>query len=99
MSLRVQFACSVWPSVWGWKAVNMANLVPRVLNKDFQNLLVNLGSWSVMMDFGRPWSWKMLLKNSVVVSGAVALVVVGMKCTIFKKVSTMMMIALNLVLV
>ena len=44
MSSRVQLVLSVWPSVCGWNAVDMASLVPRVLNRVFQNLLVNLES-------------------------------------------------------
>src|SRR3954467_1647380 len=66
----------------------MANLVPKVWNSAFQNLLVNLASRSEMMDLGKPWSLMMWSKNSWAVSGAVAVILVGAKCTIFENVST-----------
>src|SRR3954452_16897363 len=88
MSSRVWLARSVWPSVWGWKAVDIASLVPRVLKRDFQKRLVNLASRSETMDCGKPWSLKMWSKKRQAVSGAVAVVRVGTKWTILEKVST-----------
>src|SRR3954451_8794246 len=93
MSSRVLLACSVWPSVWGWKVVDIASLVPMVRNKLCQNLLVNLASWSETMDVGRPWRRKTWSKKIFAVSGAVAVVHVGMRWTIFEKVSTKTMMA------
>src|SRR5436305_11939201 len=66
----------------------MASLVPRVLKRVCQNLLVNLASLSDTMDWGRPCNRKMQSKKSLAVSGAVAVVLVGAKCTILEKVST-----------
>src|SRR3954469_21662864 len=88
MSSRVRLAHSVWPSVWGWKAVDIARRVPMVRKRLCQNLLVNLASWSETMDVGRPWRWKTWSKKIFAVSGAVAVVRVGTRCTIFEKVST-----------
>src|SRR3954471_15389219 len=99
MSSRVRFACSVWPSVCGWNVVDIASLVPIVWNSIFQNLLVNLASRSEMMDLGRLWSLKTLLKNNRVVSGAVAVVMVGVKWVILENVSKNTTMASNPVLV
>src|SRR3954470_17327164 len=99
MSSNVQFARSVWPSVCGWNAVDIANLVPIIWNSVFQNLLVNLASWSEMIDFGRPWSLKTLSKNNRAVSGAVAVVMVGAKWVILENVSTNTTMASNPTLV
>src|SRR5947199_5170275 len=74
MSSRVRLAHSVWPSDWGWKAVDITSLVPMVRNRLCQNLLVNLASWSEMIEVGRPWSRKTWSKNIFAVSGAVAVV-------------------------
>src|SRR3954447_16109041 len=88
MSSRVRLAHSVWPSDWGWKAVDITSLVPMVRNRLCQNLLVNLASRSEMIEVGRPWSQKMWSKNIFAVSGAVAVVHVGTRWTILEKVST-----------
>src|SRR3954451_1830962 len=88
MSLRVRLARSVWPSVWGWNAVDIASRVPMVRKRLCQNLLVNLGSRSEMIEVGRPWSRKTLSKKILAVSGAVAVVREGTRWTILEKVST-----------
>ena len=76
------------PSVCGWNAVDIASLVPIVVNNVRQNRLVNLGSLSEMTALGRPCSLKTESKKIRAVSGAEAVVVVGAKWTIFVKRST-----------
>ena len=71
----------------------MVSLVPKVLKRVCQNLLVNLASLLDTMDLGRPCNQKMYSKKSLAVSGAVAVVLVGAKCTILEKVSTKTTIA------
>src|SRR3954454_14764539 len=95
MSSRVRLARSVWPSVWGWNAVDIASLVPMVWNRLCQNLLVNLASRSETMDVGRLWRRKTWSKKIFAVSGAVAVVHVGTRWTILEKVLTKTKIALN----
>src|SRR4051812_29878126 len=58
-----------------------------------QNLLVNLASRSETMDVGRLWRWKTWSKKIFTVSGAVAVVRVGMRWTILEKVLTKMAMA------
>src|SRR3954471_20233398 len=93
MSSRVRLARSVWPSVWGWNAVDIASRVPKVWKRLCQNLLVNLASRSETMEVGRPWRRKTWSKKIFVVSGAVAVVHVGTRWTILEKVSTKTMMA------
>src|SRR3954449_5263258 len=95
MSSRVRLARSVWPSVWGWNAVDIASRVPKVQKRLCQNLLVNLASRSEMIKVGRPWSRKTLSKKIFAVSGAVAVVREGTRWIIFEKVSTKMTMASN----
>ena len=47
----------------------------------FQNLEVNFGSRSDMIDSGIPWSLMISVKNNHTTAFAVAHVVVGSKCT------------------
>src|SRR6184192_4692499 len=82
MSSKVQLVHSVCPSVCGWNAVDIASLTPVSWNSVFQNRLVNFASRSEMMALGSPCSRKMWSKNSFAVFGAVAVISVGMKCTI-----------------
>ena len=49
-------ARSVAPSVWGWNTMDMRSLLPISLCSSFQNMEVNLVSWSDTMDSGIPWS-------------------------------------------
>ena len=49
-------ARSVAPSVWGWNAVDMRNLLPINLCNSFQNMEVNLMSQSDTINSGIPWS-------------------------------------------
>jgi hypothetical protein len=73
--------------------VDIASLVLRVLKRDFQKQLVNFTSQSDMIDWGRPCNLKTWSKKILAVSGVVAMVQVGMKCTILEKVSMKMMMA------
>ena len=57
-------------------------------NRAFQNRLVNFESRSDIIDFGRPCNLNMLSKNNLAMSGAVAVTLVGIKCTIFDSKST-----------
>jgi hypothetical protein len=63
--------------------MDITSLVPRVLKRDFQKQLMNFASLSNMIDWGRPCNLKTWSKKMWVVSGVVAMVWVGTKCTIF----------------
>ena len=43
---------SVWPSVWGWKAVDLVSLVSNIHKRLDQNVLRNLLSQYDMIDCG-----------------------------------------------
>lgn len=46
-----------WPSVWGWYALLIANIVPYSWNNSCQNVLVNMESRSEMMLIGTLCRW------------------------------------------
>jgi hypothetical protein len=86
---------SVCPSVWGRNEVLILSSNPIRFHKARQNLLVNFGSRSKSMSFGRPWCLKTCVKNSLHVSSVVASSFVGMKCAILLNRSTTTMMASN----
>ena len=53
------FSRSAWPSVWGWKAVDMRILMPRVAMNTSQVAEVNLASLSEIM------SWKSMESSNL----------------------------------
>ncbi len=70
-------------------------LNPMRFHRAHQNLLMNFGSQSDTMSFGRPWCLNTYVKNNLLVSWAVALSFVGMKCVILLYRLTTTMIASN----
>jgi len=68
---------------------------PIHFHKVCQNLLVNFGSRSETMSFGRPWCLKTCVKNNLPISWVVASSFVGMKCAILLNRSTTTMMASN----
>jgi hypothetical protein len=48
--------CSVWPSVSGWYVELICSSLPSWEKRQFQNLLVNIGSCSHISTLVRPWS-------------------------------------------
>ena len=44
--------------------MDIANCVPKILNNYFQNMLVNLGSLSLTIIFGKPCRRNISLKNA-----------------------------------
>ena len=71
----------------------MVRHVLRVLKRDFQKQLVNLASWSEMINLGRLCNLKMRSKKILAVLGAVVVVQVGTKCTILENMSMKMIMA------
>jgi len=55
-SSKTWMTLSDWPSIWGWNAVLMSNLVPKARCMLGQSREVNLGSRFDIMDNGIPWS-------------------------------------------
>ena len=79
---------SVYPSVYGWKAVDIFKLVPSSRINSFQNLAVNRGSRSDTIDSGIPCKRTILFKY--VLAQVVALVSNGngIKCVCLLNLST-----------
>ena len=71
MCTIIRLMTSVWPSVWGWKAVNFVSLVSNRDQRLDQKVLRYLLSWSEMMVCGIPkWTHthsKKILVVSVIV--------------------------------
>jgi hypothetical protein len=64
---------SVWPSVWGWKAVDLVSLVSNSDQRLDQNVLRNRLSRSEMMVCGIPKCTHTHSKKSLVVASVVML--------------------------
>jgi hypothetical protein len=54
MCTIILLTTSVWPSVWGWKVVDLVSLVSNIDQRLDQNVLRNLLSRSEIMDCGIP---------------------------------------------
>ena len=72
MCMTILFKTSVWPSIWGWKVVDLVSLVSSIDQRLDQNVLRNLLSQFEMIDPGIPKcthtrSRKILVVDSVVI--------------------------------
>ena len=52
MCTFILLTTSFWPSVWGWKVVDLVSLVSSIDDRLDQNVLRNLLSRSEMIDYG-----------------------------------------------
>jgi len=78
----IAFTLSVWPSVWGWLAVENEWLISRSEHNRFQKSKVNWVSQSEMIESGKPWSLKILLIKESTAIAAVGKHLKGMKWAI-----------------
>ena len=61
----------VWPSVWGWKSVDLVSLVSNIDQRLDQNVLRNLLSRSDMIDCGIPKCTHTRSKKSLAMASVV----------------------------
>ena len=79
---------SVWPSVCGWKAVDLVSLVSNIDQRLDQNVLRNLLSRSEIIDCGIPKCTHTHLKKSLVMAFAMILFLQATIMAIFENLST-----------
>ena len=79
---------SVWPSVWGWKVVDLVSLVSTIDQRLDQNVLRNLLSQSDMIDYGIPKCTHTRSKKSLAVASAMIFFLQATIMAVFKNLST-----------
>jgi len=89
------FIHSIWPSVCGWHAVDILRSIPRRLHIWPQNVAANSGPLSETIFNWSPWRHTTAYKQNSANPGASIVVWQGMKCHIFKSLSTTTQIASN----
>ena len=78
----------VWPSVWGWKAVDLVSLVSKIDQRLDKNVLRNLLSRFDMIDCGIPKCIHTRSKKSLVVASVVIFFLQDTIMAIFENLST-----------
>ena len=78
----------VWPSVWGWKAMDLVSFVSNIDQRLDQNVLRNLLSRSDMIDCGIPKCTHTHSKKSLAVASAVIFFLEAAMMAIFENLST-----------
>jgi hypothetical protein len=86
----ILYTTSVWPSVWGWKAVDLVSLVSNIDQRLDQYVLRNLLSQSEMIDRGIPKCTHTHSKKSLVVASAVTFFLQAAIMAIFENLSKTM---------
>ena len=81
---------SVWPSVWGWKVVDLVSLVYSIDQRLDQNVLRNLLSRSDMIYCGIPKCTHTHSKKSLAVASAMIFFLQAAIMAIFENLSTTM---------
>jgi hypothetical protein len=84
----IRFTTSVWPSVWGWKAMDLVSLVSSSDQRLDQNVLRNQLSRSETMVCGIPKCTQTHSKKSLAVASVVMLFLQATRITILEKRST-----------
>ena len=79
---------SVWPSVYGWNAVDIFKSVPSIRISSCQNLAVNLGLRSDTMLYGTPCNRTIFSRYAFAHAAALVSAVNGIKCVCFENLST-----------
>ena len=74
----------VWPSIWGWKVVDLVSLVSNIDQRLDQNVLRNLLSRSDMIDCGIPKGTRTHSKKILVVASIVIFFLQAVIMAIFK---------------
>ena len=90
MCTIILLTTSVWPSVWGWKAVDLVSLVSNIDQRLDQNVLRNLLSRSDMIDCGIPKCTHTRSKKILVVASAVIFFLQAAIMAIFENLSMTM---------
>ena len=67
MCTSILLTTSIWPSIWGWKVVDLVSLVSNIDQRLDQNVLRNLLSRSDMIDCGIPKCTNTRSKKSLTV--------------------------------
>lgn len=73
MCMIILLTTYVWPSIWGWKVVDLVSLVSSIDQRLDQNALRNLMSRSKTMDYGIPKCTHTSSKKSLAVASAMIL--------------------------
>ena len=71
MCMLILLTTSVWPSVWGWKAMDFVSLVSNIDHRLDQNVLTNLLSRFDIIDYGIPKCTHTHSKKILAVASAV----------------------------
>ena len=90
MCTIILLTTSVWPSVWGWKDVDLVSLESSIDQRLDQNVLRNLLSRSDMIDCGIPKCTHTHSKKSLAVASAVIFFLQAAIMAIFENLSTTM---------
>jgi hypothetical protein len=88
MCTIIRLMTSVWPSVCGWKAVDLVILVSNIDRRLDKNVLRNLLSRSEMIDCGIPKCTYTRSKKSLAMASAMILFLQAIIMDIFKNLST-----------
>jgi hypothetical protein len=88
MCTIIRLTTSVWPSVYGWKAVDLVSLVSNIDQRLDQNVLRNLLSRSEMIDCGIPKCTHTRSKKSLAVASDVIFFLQAIIMDIFENRST-----------
>ena len=88
ISSRVWIARSVWPSIYGWKAVLNFSLVLIALWTLLQNANVKQLSLSKMIDIGTPWSRTISFTYKSANCSSEYVILIGKKCADLVNLST-----------
>jgi hypothetical protein len=84
----ILFTTSVWPSIWGWKAMDLVSLVSSSDQRLDQNVLINQLSRSKTMVFVIPKCTQTCSKNILAVASAVILFLQATRIAILRNRST-----------
>ena len=84
MCIIIQMTTFVWPSVWGWKVVDLVSLVSNNDERLVQNVMKNMLSQSEMMVCGIPKWTHTCLEKSLVVSVTVIFFLQVVRMVIFE---------------
>ena len=88
MCTIILLTTSVWPSVWGWKDVDLVSLVSNIDQRLDQNMLRNLLSRYDMIECGIPMCTHTRSKKSLAMDSAVIFFLQAAIMAIFENLST-----------
>jgi len=88
MCTIILLTTSIWPLVWGWKALDLVSLVSSIDQRLDKNVLRNLLSQSEMIECGSPKCTHTHSKKSLAVDFVVILFLQATIMAIFENLST-----------